>query len=70
MNQYIKFRDLQNNQVYYKRDAITAVVIMSPLNPDKNTHSFITCGTVASSVSPEVAAWVVKELESPVFNES
>ena len=58
----IKFRDLQNNLVYFRKDMITAVVIMSPFNPDKNAHSFITCGTAMSQVSTETAHEVLEEL--------
>lgn len=63
MSQFIEFRDLAGNRCIFRRDAITAIMILSPLNPDKNVHSFISAGMTTAPVSSDTAQTVLQDLQ-------
>ncbi len=69
MSNYIHFRDISGNSIYFRKELISAVVIASPLNHDPKSRTFIMAGTVASEVDVQTAVKIAKELESPL-NES
>lgn len=61
--EYIKFRDLDNNQVYLRKDGVDAIMIACPLTQGPTPKTFITCGQTMSLVTPEVAERIIRELD-------